>query len=221
MTRTQTVLMAIVVAGALAGCPKDEAGSMGDKAHPRPDASMANVTKVETSVPWGKHVACADLLDPVKVAAGIGEAEVTITDTTAGGEKEATSICSVKKTGKALSQKQQDALYQKNGFKIGVQPGDEICQLKLYCSYPYDMAESRKTMEGQGQQCATGDIGDLTCVQQIQAGADYRYIVSVLDPDSQCRLVVSPTTITELPPMKACAKTFADVISKDQLKVQP
>jgi hypothetical protein len=206
----------------LAACPKDDPGTVGEVGKPKPDANMQNVVKVEVSVPWGKRVACADLLDPVKIAAALGEATVEIKDITAGGEKEATSICSVKKTGDKLTAKQQEKLLTKEGLKLGVQPGDEICQLKAYCSYPYDLADMRKSAEADGQSCRTDEqIGDITCTKQVQAGADYRHIVSVLDPDSRCRYVVSPTTITEEAPVKACAKAFVDTISKEQLKVQP
>jgi hypothetical protein len=220
--RTRDSLLSFVALVVMAGCPKDDPGTAGDLAKPKPDANMANVVKVETSVPWGKKIACADLIDPVKIAAAIGEPEVEIKELTTGGEKEATAICSVKKVaGQKLNAKQQEKLAEKEGFKLGVQPGDEICQLKAYCSYPYDPVDLRKTLEGQGESCGSADvIGDLTCVKQIQAGADYRYIVSVLDPDTRCRYVVSPTTITEEAPIRACAKAFVETIGKENLKVQ-
>src|SRR5262245_32594361 len=204
MDRMQIMVSSALLALALAGCPKDEPGSAAEKVV-KPDASTTNVVKIETTLPWGKKVACAKILDPVGIAAGLGEAEVTITDSTETGEKEATSICSVRKTGKVLNEKQQAKLMEKEGFKIGVQPGDEICQLRAYCSYPYDIAETKKKAEAMGQTCTT-DIGDLACVQQVQAGADYRYVFTVLDPDSKCRYVISPTTITQQEPMAACAK---------------
>jgi hypothetical protein len=209
-------LVVIVAVACLAGCPKDEPGTVAE-AKIKPDASTANVIKVETTVPWGKKVACAKILDPVAVAAALGEAEVTISDTTEAGEKEATSICSVRKTGKVLSEKEQEKLGQKEGFKIGVQPGDEICQLRAYCSYTYDIADAKKKAESMGQTCST-DIGDLTCIQEVQAGADYRYIVTVLDPDAHCQYKISPTTITTKEPVLACAKAFVDQISKEKLQ---
>ncbi len=217
MDRMQSLVVALAVAVVvLAGCPKDEPGSAAQKVI-KPDASVANIVRVETTVPWGQKVACAKILDPVAIAAALGEAEVTISDATQTGEKEATSICSVRKTGKVLNEKAQNKLMEKEGFKIGVQPGDEICQLRAYCSYSYDIADTKKKAEAMGQACNT-DIGDLTCVQQVQAGADYRYVVTVLDPDSKCRYVISPTTITEQAPMMACAKAFVEQISKDKLQ---
>jgi hypothetical protein len=210
------VLFSMLSLATLAGCPKDETGSAAE-VKVKPDASTANVIRVETTIPWGKKVPCAKILDPAAVAAALGEAEVTINDTTESGEKEATSICSVKKTGKVLTAKEQEKLGSKEGFKIGVQPGDEICQLRAYCSYNYDIADSKKKAEAMGQTCST-DIGDLTCIQEVQAGADYRYIVTVLDPDSKCQYKVSPTTITTKEPMLACAKAFVEQISKEKLQ---
>jgi hypothetical protein len=201
---------------ALTGCPKDDPGSAGE-AVIRPDAGVANVIKAETTVPWGQKVACAKILDPVGIAAALGEAEVTISDSTQGGEQEATSVCSIRKTGKVLNEKEQAKLGEKTGFKIGVQPGDEICQLRAYCSYPYDIAEEKKKAEAGGQICNT-DIGDLACTNQVQAGADYRYVITVLDPDARCRYMVAPTTITEEAPMKACAKVFVEQITKEKLR---
>jgi hypothetical protein len=218
--KSLVVLVASVVSVAgvvvLAGCPKDEKGSAAE-IRVKPDASAANIVRIETTVPVGKKVACDKILDAAATATALGEAEVTISDSTMAGEKEATSICSVRKTGKALTDKEQAKLMEKEGFKIGVQPGDEICQLRAYCSYPYDIAETKKKAEAMGQACNT-DIGDLSCVQQVQAGADYRYVVTVLDPDSKCRYVISPTTITTQEPMLACAKTFVEQITKEKLQ---
>jgi hypothetical protein len=216
MERIESMIVAAACVALLAGCPKDEPGSAAE-IKVKPDASPANIVKVETTVPWGKKVACAKILDPAGIAAALGEAEVTISDSTETGEKEATSICSVRKTGKVLSEKEQAKLMQKEGFRIGVQPGDEICQLRAYCSYPYDIADIKKKSEAMGQSCNT-DIGDLTCVQQVQAGAEYRYVVTVLDPDSKCRYVVSPTTITSPDPIKACAKVFVEQITKEKIQ---
>ena len=216
MDRMRIAVVGAWVVLALAGCPKDEPGSAAE-IKIKPDASTANVVKVETTVPWGKKVACAKILDAAGIAAALGEAEVTITDNTETGEKEATSICSVRKVGKVLNEKQQAKLMEKEGFRIGVQPGDEICQLRAYCAYSYDIADAKKKAESMGQTCNT-DIGDLSCVQQVQAGADYRYVVTVLDPDSHCQYKVSPTTITTKEPMMACAKVFVDQISKEKLQ---
>src|SRR6266540_3031134 len=121
MDRMQSVVVGVVICLALAGCPKDEPGSAAEK-KVKPDASVANIVKVETTVPWGKKVPCAKILDPAGIAAALGEAEVTITDTSETGEKEATSICSIRKTGKVLNEKEQAKLMQKEGFRIGVQP---------------------------------------------------------------------------------------------------
>jgi hypothetical protein len=216
MSRIHSLLAATFVVIALAGCPKDEKGSAAE-IRIKPDASSANIIKVETTVPWGKKVACDKILDPVGIAAALGEAEVTISDATMTGEKEATSICSVRKTGKALTEKEQAKIMEHEGFKIGVQPGDEICQLRAYCAYSYDVADTRKKAEAMGQTCST-DIGELACVQQVQAGADYRYVITVMDPDAKCRYVISPTTITAKEPMVACAKVFVDQINKEKLQ---
>jgi hypothetical protein len=216
MVRFHSLVVLAVAAFVLAGCPKDEKGSAAEVLV-KPDASAANIVRMSVTVPLGKKVACDKILDPVGIAAALGETEVTISDASQSGEKEATSICSVRKTGKALSEKEQAKLMTKEGFRIGVQPGDEICQLRAYCSYDYDIAEAKKKAEAMGQSCNT-DIGDLTCVQQVQAGADYRYVVTVLDPDAKCRYIISPTTITEQAPMMACAKVFVEQITKEKLQ---
>jgi hypothetical protein len=197
-------------------CPKDDMGSAGEKLV-RPDASTANVVKISSTTRPGEKIACAKIIDPVAFAPMIGEAEVTLQDGTAGGEQEATSVCSIRKTGKVLSEKEQERLQTQTGFKLGVQAGDEICQLRMFCAYHYDIADAKKQMEAQGQIC-TSEIGDLTCVNKVQAGAEYRHVVTVLDGESKCRYVVSPTTITEEAPVKACAKAFTELITVEKIK---
>jgi hypothetical protein len=208
----------LIVVGALAGAAcKDDPGSAGQKEEPKPTLDRSNVVKIEPTVPYGKKLPCSRLLDPAKIQEKLGQ-EVTISDYS-DKEVEPTSICSVRMAGTPPSEKEQAKLYEKNGFRIGVQPGDEICQIKAFCSDPYDPAETRKTCEKKGLAVST-EIGDMTCVEQIQAGADYRYIVSVLDPDTKCRYVISPTTIVEQAPMMACARAAVDTIGLENVKVQ-
>jgi hypothetical protein len=211
-------LRSLLVAGtlALAACPKDDMGSAGEKLV-RPDASTANVVRIVSTTKPGEKIACDKIIDPAKFAPMIGEAEVTLEDGTAKGEQEATSVCSIRKTGKVLSAKEQERLQTQTGFKLGVQAGDEICQLRMFCAYHYDIADAKQKMEAQGQTC-NSEIGDLTCVQQVQAGADYRHVVTVLDGETKCRYVISPTTITEEAPMKACAKAFTELITIEGIK---
>jgi hypothetical protein len=216
--RTLTILcLACLGCLGLTACPKDEPNSMADPTPPKV-GDGSNVVTIRTTVPYGKQVSCDKLLDAAKLSPALGETDpVTIVDLKQT-DHEAAAVCSIRKGGKAPTAAEQAKKLEKNGLLLGVLPGDEICQLRAYCSFPYDVAAEKKRVEATGETCSEGDIGDLTCIKSIPVGPKDRTIVTVLDGDAKCRYTISPTTLVDAEPMKLCARTFVDQLNADVFK---
>lgn len=212
----KTAIAVAVTAILAAGCKDDPGTTQGPPPNEKkPTEKPANVVELKTLVPYGVKIPCAKLLDPVKIGTALGM-QVTITDDSAG-EKEPTSICGIKLAGEPLTVAEQEKIFNTKDMKIGVQPGDEICQIKAFCSDAYNPDDTKAFCTKRGFTVST-EIGDMTCVQAVQAGDQYRYIVTALDPDTRCRFEVSPVTITEEAPMKKCAQAAVETVGPENLQ---
>ncbi len=206
MNRSFRVLL---VVGCVACLEKDPPARQAAK----PSEKKSSV--VTLPVPYGKKLPCAGLLDAEKFSAALGKG-VTIDDNTKS-DPDATSVCQIKLSGVAPSAKDQLKMWNKNNRVLGVLPGDEMCQVTLYCSFLYDVAEQKKKCEAEGQTVST-DIGSLTCTKALEAGENYRTIVSVLDPDTHCKVQVNPgPSVTEEALVKQCARAASDLIGPQSL----
>ena len=111
-------------------------------------------------------------------------------------------------------------MWVKNNRVLGTLPGDELCMVTAYCSFIFGKDDEKKKCESNGD-TPSEMFGDLTCVRKIEAGADYRYIYTVLDSDSRCKLVINPgPSVIDEKTVKECAKTATDTIGPANLKVQ-
>lgn len=208
-------LTALFALGLLLGCEEEQPPPPPAKVVP---AKPPGSNVVKSPVPYGKKVPCTSILPEDKVSAAIGK-PVTVVDRSQT-EDDATSICQLKLGGTPPSAKEQMRMWNKNNRVLGVLPGDEMCQITAYCGFIFEQAEQKKKCESDGQLVST-EIGSLTCTKPIQAGADYRYVVSALDPDSHCRILVNPgPSVIDEATVKQCARVAVDLIRPDNLKVQ-
>jgi hypothetical protein len=203
------------------GC-KDEAGSAAElkerKANPKPVVQKENVKIVSSPVPPGIHLPCTQIVDPVAVSAAIGQPIEVKEDKLF--DAEAVASCAIHTTGKPLTAAEQKKKFDTEGLKIGVMAGDELCRVTVYGWVPYpEVAAAKKACEERGEE-TNNELGDLTCIKEFEAGADYKHVYNVYDPDSKTRLQVNPgPSVVDEAVVKGCAKAFATLIGPDQLKV--
>lgn len=217
MLRRSTVAIVALLVSTSTAC-KDEPGSL-ELAHNEKQAAAkpaSNVTVITTPVPYGTKLACEKLFDVAKLGAALGK-EVTLTDAS-GSEMDATSVCQIKLAGVPPTAEEQKKKWVDNNRVLGVLPGDEICTVTLSCGFIYDIAEQKRKCESDGQKVST-EVGELTCVKIYEAAADYRYVFSVFDPDTKCKMQVNPgpSVVDEATP-KACAKAAVDLITSESIK---
>jgi len=217
--------MRIAIAQALAllafasgvGCTEQVAPSAG-KGKTEATKPRSQPRAMPPAVPSGIKIPCAQLVSAELLAPLVGR-EVEIQDVS-NLEADATSICRLKTTGKRPTASQQARLEAKTGGAMGVLPGDELCQISAYCWWHVDEAELGAKCKAAGD-TVTNDVGDVGCVRAVQAGEKFRHVVTTIDPDTRCRIVVNGgPSVTELEVVKTCARAALQTIGPEQIKVQ-
>jgi hypothetical protein len=165
---------------------------------PKPAASASAWKEIETPVPVGKKIACAALL-PVEKLGTLLAKKLELIDES-DRDPDATSVCrlmNVDKKGKV---------------------GDEVCMASVYCWSVWDVADLKKRCDARGEQTFTGDLGLLTCIQRVQAGERERHVITALDAETRCRVVVkaAPNQF-DLAQTRACARAVVDTLDKASL----
>ncbi len=154
--------------------------------------------EIETPVPVGKKLGCATILPLAELESKMGR-KIELIDESAR-DPDATAVCRllpVDKKGK---------------------PGDEICRVTVGCWSQWSVAEIKKKCDARGDQTST-DIGAFTCVQTLPAGDKERHVVTVLEPDTRCRLIVNAGIYTyDVNQTRGCAQAVVDILDQESLK---
>jgi hypothetical protein len=215
-------LLAVLIACSGLACPnREEAEEYARKqaeAARKPPTTKA--VKVDTALPSGVHLACADLLPIEELTTQLGEKEpVSITDLTSGNP-ESTATCSIRRGGKPMDEKTQARVVEKGG-RLGVMGGDELCNLTLYCSVPADE-------EGLKQRCETEEslgnhtLGVFSCVKVTPKGEFDGYTYKLIDADSKCTILMrGGPGVVEEPVVQACSRAAMKLITPASLQAQP
>ncbi len=182
----------------IASCTEDRPAAKVPKPEPEKPATSA-WKEIETPVPVGKKIACNTALPPDRLGALLLK-KIELVDESAR-DADATSVCrvmSVDKKGKV---------------------GDEICMVSIYCWAAYDVADLTKRCDARGEQTNVNDVGLMTCVKTVPAGDHDRHVITTLDPDTRCKVVVNAAPNQfDLAQTKACARAALDALDKSTLK---
>jgi hypothetical protein len=181
-----------------------------DAPPPKPAPKKADPSawkEIETPVPVGRKVACAQIIAADKIGAAVGYPLEVIDQSMK--DPDATAVCRLMTAKQGKSRKEKGSL----------EPGEELATLTAYCWYPFSVPEIKKRCTDQGEETST-DVGDITCVRKVRAGDQHeRFVVTALEPDTRCKLVVNPGPANyDLALTKATAKALVDTIDKDSVK---
>ncbi len=172
-------------------------------------------------VPGSAHIPCAQLIDPAAFTKALGEKEqLTLSDATKG-DAEAAASCSLNRGGKRPTEAEQKALIKQNG-KLGVMPGDEICNVTAYCWTIEDADRFQKKCVPTKEISPDNDSlgGTFACRKTEAVGEADVFSFRFFDTDTKCVLKVKggPSMVdNEL--IKACARTARDTIGPAQIAV--
>jgi hypothetical protein len=182
---------------AIIGCTSQEP----PPAKPPPKKAKASASawkEIETPVPVGKKLACAQVLPPEQLGLRLARKVEHIDDS--ARDPDATSVCRVMNVDKK--------------GKIG----DEVCMVSVYCWSAWNVAEMKQRCDARGEQTRTDDVGLVTCVQRVPAGDRERHVITTLEPDTRCKVVVNAAPNQfDLAQTRACAKAVIDTMDRESL----
>jgi hypothetical protein len=208
----------------LAACGNSERAAADEARHQAEQEAKAQQSaappakKLATPVPGHAHVPCGQLIDPAVYQTALGEKEpLTVKDVTKA-EPEAAASCSLIRGGKRPSDAEQKALLKKDG-RLGVLPGDELCNITAFCSTIED-AEHFKARCKERKDRDDDSLGSYACVHIVAVGADDVKVFRLLDDDTRCILQIrgGPSN-TRNESIQSCAKAARDAIGPAQIKV--
>ena len=168
-------------------------------------------------VAMGIQVPCAQLVDPAKFTAALGEKDPMTVNDLSNTNKDSTSMCSLVRGGKRPSKADMDAALKK-GRRLGTIPGDVVCSITAFCS----MLENEKHFEEHCKEIKdqdSNDMGTYACVHVVGQGADDQYTYKFLDDDTRCVMEVrGGPSMVDNQVIASCAKAARDLIGPDQIK---
>jgi hypothetical protein len=172
--------------------------------------------KIQPPVPGRAHVPCTQMINADLFTQGLGEKDpVTLAESRS--EPDAAASCSVVRGGKRLSEAEQKAQIKKVG-RLGVMPGDELCNVSAFC-WTIEDPERFKKKCAETHDKDDDSLGFYACVRIIAQGADDVKRFQFFDDDTKCIIQVhgGPSNVdNDL--IGKCAKLAHDLIGPEQIK---
>lgn len=176
--------------------------------------------KIAPPVPGEGHIPCETLLDLAAFQTATGETEALSIKDEGKTEPEAAASCSLVRGGKKLTDAEQQAKLKKDG-RLGVLPGDVVCNISAFCWTIEDPDRFRK-------KCATrkeaddDSMGSYSCRQTVAVGAFDVYVYRFFDADTKCILQVKGgASNMDNEVIRKCAVAARDTIGPAQISVKP
>lgn len=185
------------------------------KAH---QGQSAPAKKLSTPVPGEAHVPCAQLIDAAAFQTALGEKQALAVKEVTKTDLDAAASCSLIRGGKRPSEAEQKAML-KRASRLGVLPGDELCNVTAYCKFIEDPDRFKAACKARKDQ-DDESLGSYACVHVVAVGADDVKVFRFLDEDTRCILQVrgGPSNVSN-DIIQSCAKAARDTIGPAQIKV--
>lgn len=219
----RTMIAILVVGLGLAACSKGEnAGA--DEAKKQAEKELqdkmkepnALPKKIDPPVPGRQKLNCNALIDADKFTQLLGETlPVSVVDSKT--EAEAAASCSILRGGKRLNEAEQKALLKKKG-RLGVMPGDELCNISTFCWTIEDADRFVKKCADMKEK-VDDSLGFRACILVVATGEDDVNRYRFFDDDTKCIFQVraGPSEVdNDL--IGKCAKGAHDLIGPEQIK---
>jgi hypothetical protein len=181
-------------------------------------AQPSTARKVAPPVPGQARIPCEQLIDTAGFTTALGESEPMAIKDVTSSKAEATSSCSLLRGGKRPSPAEQEAMLKRQR-RLGVIPGDEVCNVTAYCWTIEDEPHFKERCKQLGNQ-ADESLGFFACVQSVAQGADDVSSFRFLDADTKCVLQVrgGPSMIDNAV-ISSCAKAASELIGPANIAV--
>ena len=196
----------------------EEAQRQAEQEQQSRQAASPPARRIAPPVPGQAKIPCSQLIDAAAFQTALGEKQpLTVKDVTRS-EPESAASCSLIRGGKPQSAAEQKALLQKAG-RLGVLPGDELCNVTAFCSTIEDPDRFRASCK-QNKDLDDESLGSYACVHIQAVGADDVKLFRLFDDDTRCILQIrgGPSNVNN-DSIAACAKAARDTIGPAQIKV--
>jgi hypothetical protein len=218
------LLVAVVAALGVSACGTseragaDEARRQAEQEDKARQSAAPPAKKLATPVPGNAHVPCSQLIDAAVFQTALGEKQPLTVKEVTKAEPEAAASCSLLRGGKRPSDAEQKALLKKDG-RLGVLPGDELCNVTAFCSTIED-AEHFKARCKERKDHDDESLGSYACVHIVAVGADDVKVFRLLDEDTRCILQIrgGPSNVKN-DAIQSCAKAARDAIGPAQIRL--
>lgn len=174
---------------------------------------------------------CSQVIAIEKYTEALGEKEPLSIRDISNTDKEAAATCDLIRGGKKMSVDEQQAMLKKEG-KLGVIPGEPLCQVALLCSTIEEADKYRKKCEEQAAidlkrssspfSGVRGDesMGNFACVQIVPTGAFDAQVFRFFDADTKCVFQVrGGPSLQDNDLVRKCAQTARDTIGPAQIAI--
>jgi hypothetical protein len=214
------------VLACLVGCNAAEEGAKEAKREAEAErakqaAAVKPVERVKPPVSQGTRLRCDQVMDPTVYTEALGELDaLTVRDST-GAMTDATVSCSLIRGGVRPDAKAQEKMMKKTG-RLGVLPGDEICNVTLYCWVVEDEAKFRTRCTPSTTEVKTPDessTGGFACRTTRQNGEFDIDSFKFFDADTKCLIGVrGGPSMTDNDKIASCARAARDSIAGEHIK---
>ena len=220
--RTIAIIVGMALLGSACGNKNENAGAEeaqkeAEKELKAKEGTAEVAKKIDPPVPGRAHIPCSQLIDASTFQQALGEKDpISIDDSKS--EPEASSSCSLRRGGKKLSEAEQKAQLKKVG-RLGVLPGDEICNISTFC-WTIESAERFQKKCHELKENDDQSLGFYSCVLIVAQGEDDVKRFRFFDDDTKCIFQVrgGPSNVdNDL--IGKCAKAAHDLIGPEQIKV--
>jgi hypothetical protein len=216
-------MIAVSLLLALAACDSGEKAGLEAAKRQQADemkhheGSSEAAKMISPPVPGRAKLDCKNLIDIDKFTQLLGEiAPITVAESKS--EPEAAASCSLMRGGKRPSEAEQKSMIKQHG-KLGVMPGDELCNISTFCWTIEDPDRFMKKC-AELKENSDSTLGFPACVLVVATGEDDVNRYRFYDDDTKCIIQVrgGPSNVdNDL--IGKCAKGAHDLIGPDQIKV--
>lgn len=218
LTAVLAVPLGLAACGNSERAGAEEAQRQAEQEQKARQAASPPAKRIAPPVPGQAHIPCSQLIDLAAFQTALGEKlPLTVKEVTRS-EPDSAASCSLIRGGKPLTAAEQKAMLQKAG-RLGVLPGDELCNVTAFCSTIEDPDRFRASCK-QRKDRDDDSLGSYACVHIQPVGADDVKIFRLLDDDTRCILQIrgGPSNVNN-DGIAACAKVARDTIGPEQIKV--
>ncbi len=190
-------------------------GELQGEEPPKPvEKKKTNVVRLTTAVPYGHHLACADVFPETAIfTETMGDEIGSILDKSKSNG-ESTFACALIRAGEPPASPKELKTLEEKYAKLGVLPGDEYCMITANCSLANDEDTFKAKCEADGHQ-RSSLAGQFACLRSTEKGAEYSYTYKFIEPDTTCTVeAMAGPSVNDEAMVKNCAIAAREAMTK-------